>query len=285
MTVRVGAPPVEFAACIAFGIEQGFFQRAGLNIDLQPSGASSQTAAAIAGGSLDIAEADPLTVAAGHVRGVDFVYVAPGAGFGTPWPIAFATRMEDGIRDPKDFNGKTIAVGGLKSAPDELASDWLDVNGGDSSSVKWLEVPFSASVAAIAAKRVDGALLPEPFVAQARDAGLRITSMGPKSPQAVWMITGWIASGAWADRNTEIVRRFASAMREANRWANTHVRETLPIVSRYTKIPEAALAKMIPHPWIETLEPHSVQPILDICVKYGVLARPVPAKDIFYLVR
>jgi NitT/TauT family transport system substrate-binding protein len=285
ITVRVGSQPAEFTADLIYGIEQGFFQRADLSIDLQMMANGAQTGAAIIGGALDIGLTDPLTVAQGHVRGIDFVFIAPAAGFATPWPLAFATRPDDGIRDAKDFNGKTIGIGSIKNAPTVMSRYWIDHNGGDSTSVKWLEIPFSETVAAIVSKRIDGALLGEPYLTQARDAGLHITLMVRNTSAAFWMVTGWTTTREWANRNTDTVRRFASAMRESNHWGNTHVAESVPIVAKYTKLPETVIAGMMRHPWIETLRAADVQPVIDTCAQYGVLPRTFPAKEILYEVR
>ena len=235
LTLRFGTQPAEFAADVFYGIEQGFFSRAGIAIDLQmlPNGAA--TSAAILSGALDLGLTDPLTVAEAHLRGIDLAFIAPGAGFAIPWPLAFATRADAGIRVAKDFNGKTIGINGLKNAPAVMSYYWLDHNGGNSQSVKWVEIPFPTAVGAIAEKRIDGELMGEPFISQARDAGLRITMMDHNVAAASWMVNGTVATRAWAAKNPDAVRRFASALHEANRWANTHVPETYPIIAKYTK--------------------------------------------------
>jgi NitT/TauT family transport system substrate-binding protein len=285
VTLRVGSQPAEFTADLIYAMELGYFARQGITIELQMMANGAATSAAILGGALDIGLTDPLTVAEGHVRGIDLVFIAPGAGFATPWPLAFATRPDLGIREAKDFDGKTIGINALKNAPALMSFYWLDHNGGNSQSIKWVEVPFPAGVAAIQAKRIDGELFGEPFISQARDAGLTITLMEHNTSAPLWMVNGWIATRAWANRNVDTVRRFATAIRDANRWANAHVAETVPIVAKYTKLPEATINGMIPHPWVDALTPALVQPVLDTCASYGVLSASFPARDIFYTVR
>jgi NitT/TauT family transport system substrate-binding protein len=285
ITLRVGSVPAEFTANLIYAMDQGYFAREGITIELQIMPNGPATGAAILGGAIDIGVTDPLTLALAHVRGVELVFIAPGAGFATPWPLAFATHPDLDIREAKDLNGKTIGTIALKNATDIMASYWIDHNGGKSQSIKWVEVPFPTGVAAIQAKRIDGELFGEPFISQARDAGLTITLMEHNTSASLWMVNGWMTTRAWADQNVDAVRRFAAAIRAASRWANTHVAETVPIVSKYTRLPEATIKGMMPHPWIETLQPGLIQPVLDTCASYGVLSKTFPARDIIYAAR
>ena len=125
-TVKVGTQPAEFTADIMYGIQEGFFQKAGVAIDLQYLTNGNITSEAILAGSVDIGLNDTLGVAQAHVRGVDLVFLSPAAAFATPWPTGFVTLPEANIRDAKDFNNKTIGTRGLRSAPNMMASAWID---------------------------------------------------------------------------------------------------------------------------------------------------------------
>jgi NitT/TauT family transport system substrate-binding protein len=282
VTLRVGSLPGEFAADIFYGIDEGFFQRAGIKIDLQMLSNGAAVSAAILGGSLDIGLADPLTVAEGYLRGLDVVYIAPGAGFALPWPMAFATRPDANISVAKDFSGKTMGILAVKNAASMMAYYWIDHNGGDSQTVKWVELPFTTAVSAIVDKKIDGYLMGEPFLIQARDAGLHITPLEHNTSANLWLVNGWVTTRAWADKNKDVVHRFSAAMQDANRWANTHVADTSPIVAKYTKLPQTTIDRMMRHPWIETLQAPLVQPVIDTCAHYGVLSKTFPAKELFY---
>jgi NitT/TauT family transport system substrate-binding protein len=281
-TLRVGSLPGEFAADIFYAIDEGFFQRAGIKIDLQMLSNGAATSAAILGGSLDIGLTDPLTVAEGYLRGLDVVFIAPGAGFAKPWPMALASRPDANISVAKDFNGKTIGTLAIKNAASMMANYWIDHNGGDSQSVKWVELPFPTAVDAIVGKRIDGYLLGEPFLLQGRDAGLHITPLEHNTSADLWLVNGWVTTRTWADKNSDVVRRFIAAMHDANRWANTHVADTFPIIAKYTKLPQTTVERIMRHPWIETLQAPLVQPVLDTCAHYGLLSKAFPAKELFY---
>jgi NitT/TauT family transport system substrate-binding protein len=282
VTLRVGSLPGEFAADLFYGIDEGFFQRAGIKIDLQMLSNGAATSAAILGGSLDIGLTDCLTVAEGYLRGLDVTFIAPAAGFAKPWPMAFATRPDANISVAKDLNGKTMGTLAVKNATSMMAYYWIDHNGGDSQTVKWVELPFPNAVNAIVDKRIDGFLLGEPFLIQARDAGLHITPLEHNTSANLWMVNGWVTTRTWADKNNDVARRFIAAMHDANRWANTHVADTFPIIAKYTKLPQTTVERIMRHPWIETLQAPLVQPVIDTSAHYGVLSKTFPAKELFY---
>ena len=96
------------------------------------------------------------------------------------------------------------------------------------------------------------------------------------------MINGCAATRAWADGHADTMRRFAATIGAANHWANTHRADTLPTVSRLTKIPPEQLAHMMAHPWVESLDAAAVQPLLDIFTHYGALAESLPANQILF---
>jgi NitT/TauT family transport system substrate-binding protein len=280
--IKVGTQPAEFTADIMYGIQEGFFQKAGVSIDLQYLTNGNITSEAILSGAVDVGLNDTLGVAQAHVRGVDLVFLSPAAEFASPWPTGFVTLPEANIRAAADFNNKTIGTRGLRSAPNMMASAWIDNNGGDSKTIKWVEIVSTTAIAAIRAHRIDGVLIGEPYFTQAKEEGLRITMLDHNPPSNAWMVNGWAARRSWADANPDPVRRFTTGMRDANHWANTHEAATYPIVAAYTKIPQDVVAKMMSHPWIETLTPSLVQPVIDVCARYGVLSRNFPAAEIFY---
>jgi NitT/TauT family transport system substrate-binding protein len=280
--VTVATQPAEFTADLVYAQQQGFFKKAGLDVTIQDLTNGNATSAAIISGAVDIGLNDTLGVAQAHVRGVDLVFIAPAAAFAPPWSTAFISLPEANLREPKDFNGKTIGTRGLRNAPNMMASAWIDKNGGDSSTIKWVEIVSSTAIAAIQAKRLDSVLIGEPYLEQARGTGLHVTLIERNLPVDTWLVNGWACRRAWVDANLDKARRFAAAILEANRWANAHREATFPIVAAYTGIPEATVTKTMWHPWVESGGPAFAQPVIDISAHYAVLPHAFPAADIFY---
>jgi NitT/TauT family transport system substrate-binding protein len=280
--MRVATQPAEFTADLIYAQQQGFFKKAGIDLEIQNLTNGNASSAAVISGAVDVGLNDTLGVAQAHTHGVDLVFIAPAAAYSPPWSTAFISLPEANLHEPKDFNGKTIGTRGLRNAPNMMASAWIDKNGGDSSTIKWVEIVSATAIAAIQAKRLDSVLIGEPYLEQARVSGLHVSLIEHNLPVDTWLVNGWACRRDWVDANQDKAKRFAGAILEANRWANAHREATVPIIAAYTGIPEATVAKTMWHPWVESGGASIAQPVIDVSAHYTVLSHAFPAADIFY---
>ncbi len=168
--LRIGVSPIEPAAEIYYAKELGSFAKAGLDVDITSMQGSSLIVSAIVGGTLDIGFDTLDVLATQHLKGIPLVIIAPSHDYLSPATLrtqALIVPANSPIQQAKDLNGKTIAVSTLHSLADLGARVWIDQNGGDSTSVKFTEVPFPAIAAALDAGRVDAAWVVEPFITAA----------------------------------------------------------------------------------------------------------------------
>ena len=137
--------------------------------------------------------------------------------------------------------------------------------------------------AALEAHRADAALDVEPFVSGARALGQGkvigdvLDGVGPR-----YMVVGWLAMDPWIAAHTDTATRFATALRQAAAWANTHHKESAAILVRNTKVPAAVADTMARAQFGLTLDPALIRPIVDAAVKYGVLDKPVDVNDLVW---
>ena len=132
-TLRVAYIPIENCAQVFYAKEQGFFESAGLDVQLQPIPYGSAIASAIAANSIDVGFAATVTVATAHSRGLPFVFIAPANEFSaraqpTTGIVVNATST---IRSARDLNGKIFGTAGLGSLSEFAPRAWIDANGGD----------------------------------------------------------------------------------------------------------------------------------------------------------
>lgn len=285
LPVRLGSTAGDSYAEGIYGKEEGFFTRAGLDADLRIFTNGVSVASALAGNAIDIGITSPVTFATAVDKGVDFVLLAAG-GLDNPNETGFCVMDDSGIRTGKDFEGKTIGASGLRDMGSLAAMAWIDKTGGDSSKVKMVEVPFSAMGETLRRGTVNAAIIAEPNLsAQLSQGGLHaLTSphlMDVYGKETV-MIGAWVANGAWAKSNPEIVRRFLSGLYATARWANTHPAETAALLAKYSKVSLEVARSMHRAPYAESLKPSMLQGILDLSYKYKFVSRPMKAADLFY---
>jgi hypothetical protein len=63
-------------------------------------------------------------------------------------------------------------------------------------------------------------------------------------------------------------------------WANAHHAESAQILVRSAKLDPAIAAKMTRSTYGTSLDPALMQPVLDMFVHFGVLAKPMSAADL-----
>jgi NitT/TauT family transport system substrate-binding protein len=284
IAVKVGTLPTDGCSVIFYAKELGFFQKNGLDVDIQTMPSGPAIAAAVAGGALDVGVANVATVAQARLHGLPLRYIAPSS-MAEPSTMTdiVLVAADSTIRTGADLNNKTIAINGLKDLQQITAMAWVDKHGGDSKTLHFLEIPIPQMAAAVEAHRADAALDVEPFVSGARAQGQGkvigdvLDGVAPR-----FMVVGWFALGPWITAHADTAARFATALRQAAGWANAHHTESAAILVRNTKIPASAIDTMARAQFGLTLDPAMIRPIVDAAVKYGVLDRPVDVNDLIW---
>jgi NitT/TauT family transport system substrate-binding protein len=157
----------------------------------------------------------------------------------------------------------------------------IDKAGGDSSSVKFIEMPFPAVSAAIQQGRVDAGLMGEPAMMQDVKAGkLRyfvdeLTGYSRPILEVVYFTTR-----EWAAKNKETVAAFSKAVLRGAAYANTHVAETVPLLLPLTKMDPAVAMEMRHGYSATTFDPAAIQPVIDLMVKYKSIPKGFNAKEL-----
>jgi NitT/TauT family transport system substrate-binding protein len=282
-TIKIGFVPVEAAAELWYATDLGFFKKQGLDVELQTMQNGASIASAVAGGSLDIGFADTISISSAHARGLPFIYLAPALLNSYTAPsLAMMVVGSGPIHEPKDFNGKTIAVNGINNITMIPFEAWIDKSGGDSKTVKWVEIPVPAANDAIAAGKVDGGTLGEPFITFGADKGLRAIYVDKNGIAPRYALAGFMTTKEWAAKNPAAAAKFVAAIKETAQWANANRAASAPILSKYSKIPLPVIEKMKRGEYAETLLASDFQPVIDAAVKYGVIAKSFPAPELFF---
>ncbi len=280
--VNVGTTPLDVTGLVYYAYDLGYFKKAGLDVRIQEFRAGPQTAAALASGAIDIAVSNPTSIAAGHLREIDLKFIAPSA-IATEQTKTdqMIVAKDSAIYKAEDLNGKTVAIGGIKSLQQVLAMAWTDKHGGNSKSLQFLEIPFPQMGATVTAHRVNAAMMTEPFVSAAeettRSLGNVLDSFG--SP---FMITGYCARMPWLVANAAKAARFVAVIRDTAAWANTHHSESGAILARYAKLDPSVLATMARSTYGLVMAPAMVQPVIDNSAKYGIIDKSFPASEIIW---
>src|SRR3984957_3738674 len=222
--LRIGVLAAESAAEITYAKELGYFTKAGLDVTITTMSNTPSIVAAVVAGALDIGYTTIDSVASIHAHSIPLVVIAPATDYIDPLTLKTAgvlVRPDSPIRTAKDLAGKTIASPALHSLGTTGASAWIDANGGDSSTVSYVEIPFPAQPAALAAGRVDAIFEVEPFYSAAAK-NFRVLFNGYSAISKHFLLNLWVTTPDWAKAHADLVSRFVSVIHETAVWANGH---------------------------------------------------------------
>jgi NitT/TauT family transport system substrate-binding protein len=275
VVVRVGAGSNEGFGQIFYAKDAGFFERAGLSVEVVMLQNGPAIAAAMAGGSLDVGASSPFVFMNARRHGLPYTVIAPGVLYESTNPISMlVVPASSPVRTAKDLEGKII--GGMTlGAMDELGiRAWIDQNGGDSKTVKVIEITASSMVEALDQGRLAAALVPEP---QLSAAGDRVRRLGAAYDAVAkrMIISIWFTSYTWAQQHPVESRKFREALMETAIWTAANREKAADILEKWTKIRVPRIRILA----ASRLDPALLQPICDKAWQYKMIDAPEHAKD------
>ncbi len=234
------------------------------------------------GGAIDVGEGDIIAVAAAREHGIPLALIAPSFLHRGPAPVsALVVAKASPIRGGADLNGLTIAVPSL-TGPAKLATvKWLEKNGTDLASVKYIELPQTAMAAAIERGTVAAGTTTEPNLAAASDQ-VRVLGYVYDAVGNPLLVTAWFATEDWIRTNADVARRVVAALRESAAWADKPENHaaSAAILEKYTPFPPDLLPKMHRASYGEWFDPALMQPLLDVAYEQKSLQKRANAKDL-----
>lgn len=281
--LKIGIIPAEICGQIIYGVESGYFTRAGLDVQTETFPSGGAIASALAGGALDIGMVDLTSMINAHARGIPFIGLAAALINSIEAPtFGIVVRGDSDIRVARDFNNKSIGVNGLNNIAQVSAMAWIDNNGGNSKSVKFVELPLPAKAAAVKAGTIDASLDTEPFLTYGLDQGFRAFFMESKPIASPYLLDLFAATQDWTQRNRPAVAKFIAAVRTTSVWANANHPLTAPMLAKATHIPLDVVQRMRRGAFAVDNDPKLIQPVIDAVVRYGIIDKGFPASELIY---
>jgi NitT/TauT family transport system substrate-binding protein len=267
--LRIATSPLDAAAEAYYASDMGFYKDVGIDAAIQQISNGAAIATAVAGNAADIGFSNMISVAAAYKRNVPFTLIAPGSLYIDKDPTSVLMVPKNSpLKTAKDLNGKTLATVGLKTITEYAPRLWMDKNGGDSSSVKFVEMSMPQILEAFASHRVDGGIVAEPFIAQAKNVG-RIFSDAYDAVAPRYLIGVWFAMAPWANAHVDLIRRFQQAMTRTAEWANGHTKQSGAILAKYGKFDEDVLKRMLRVVYAPRFNLAEMQPVIELTARYG----------------
>jgi ABC-type nitrate/sulfonate/bicarbonate transport system substrate-binding protein len=267
--LRIGLSPTDVSSGPLYAEAAGAFARHGIEPDFQtlPLNYAHNL---VLEGEMDVAFADITSVIQLiEETGARFKILAGAAVFDAAEPVNVLIAPKNRpVRSGADLNGKRGGVPRLRSFGELATRNWVDQNGGDSTTLTFIELPFTEFETALNDGRIDVGPISEPlktmFAPNTSFVGVSYAAIAQAFVFAVF-----VARRGWTEAQPGLAASFTAAMNEGNAWANTHRAETAEILTARYSVPAGLATTMARARFPEKLTPDLIQPVLDLAKRYG----------------
>lgn len=273
-TLRVGVIPIADVAPLYLGIKQGFFEEQNLQIEPQLAEGGAAITPAVLSGDFQIGFSNTVSLLIAASKDLPVTIISQGVLGGKTEEEAWADLLvlEDGpIKQPKDLEGRTIAVNTLSNICEVTIRASLADMGVDDSKLKFTEVPFPDMNAALEAERVDGACVVEPFVSQGLAGKAKGINPFYVNTAPDLTVATYFTSKQYAEENADVVERFVTAMEQSLDYAQSNPDAVREILGEYTQIPPEVAENIKLPQWRADLTVPTIERLSQLSLEYGLL--------------
>ena len=280
---KVGYMKIVDVAAMFMAIEKGFFKSEGLELETVPMAGGAVIVQGVTSGDLQIGWTNVISLYQAHVEGFDFKLVAAGAsnGRGKNESHAMLVAKSSPVKSAKDLEGKTVAVNTLNNIVHLMAMAWIDKNGGSSSKVKFVEVPFPQMEAALSGGKLDAVSIHEPFATGALEkGGARLLSHPWGDVLARFHIAGWFSSEKWIQKNKETTQAFIRAIGRGVDAIQADPEGSRAAMVKWAGLSPDLAGKIGLPIFDKTLSEKDLQATIDLTHKYKMIPRAIKAREL-----
>ena len=282
-TITLIASPDDAITPVLYAKASGMFERAGLDVEITKGTGGAAVTAAVVGGSYDVGHAGLLALLNAHIHHVPVVIIAPGAYFQPQNPYAgLLVSTTGGIATAKDLNGKVVGSATLGDLSTVAIMSWMEANGGDPKSLKFVEIPMGAAGAAIEQNRVYAASITEPFLDAALQGGkVKMLGTAYAAIASHYLFSAWFTTSDWAAKNPDLVRKFQDVVQRAAAYTNAHPDATAPIIGQFSAMQPGVYEHMSQRAYAGTrLTAADLQPLIEKAAHFGIIPNSFPGKEL-----
>jgi NitT/TauT family transport system substrate-binding protein len=271
--VKVGVIPILDVAPIYLGKEKGFFSSRGIELTLETGQGGAAIVPGVVSGQFQFGFSNVTSLLIAQTRGLPLKVVSNGVASTGKDKADYSgvVTRDDAIKTAADLAGKQVAVNTLKNIGDSTIRASVRKAGGDPSSIKFVELAFPDMPAALEAGRVDAVWVVEPFLSATVGAGGRLVASNYVDTAPDLTVALYFTSEQLIKDNPDLVTRFTDAMTESLAYADAHPDEARKVLTGYTQIDEAVIAKLTLPKWPEAINRESVDTLATLAVQDGLV--------------
>ena len=272
--VTLGLIPIVDVAPVYLGIEQGFFEDEGIELELSSGQGGAAIVPGVASGNLDFGFGNNVSIIVATSTGLPLQVAASGV-YGTGEEgndyVEIMVTEDSPITSAADLAGKKVAVNTLNAIGGIAVGASVSAAGGDPEAVNYVEMPFPDMNPALASGQVDAIWQVEPFVALAKREGYRVLADPLIDMADEIMVSTYFTSEQLATENADLVERFRSAIEQSLSYAQEHPDEVRAIIPTYLEIPEDLAAELVLPRWTPEIDRQTFEVMTELALQAGLI--------------
>ena len=276
-SVRVAAVPIAETGALWAAVEEGIFERHGLDVEVVPSQGGAQAIPALLAGDIQFAVAQPFGAFRADLQDLGIVIIsnyANGITEGTDVNVVVALESS-GITSARDLEGKRVSVNSIGAAGDVTIMKAVEDAGGDPYSIEFVEVGFPDVQAQLEAGNIDAAWTPDPFrSAVLANGGVPVVYPFQATIPGLTVLTN-ITSQALLDEDPELVTAYSEAMAEALNWAQENPEAVREAIATNLKVSPEAASKLVVSVFTPELNVDDVRELAELAERLVVIVTNV----------
>jgi NitT/TauT family transport system substrate-binding protein len=271
--VVVAAVPATGAAGLYIAEQRGLFAAAGLHVTIESSVSAATVIPDLINGSVNVSLGQWTSAIAVAARGIGLRAIGPGNS-GGPGLEEVVVGAHSPVTSLAQLKGKTIAVNALSGLSQLVTEAALAKDGVTAAQVRFTVIPFPDMAAALAAHRVDAALMIQPYLAKARHQLTELADID-QGATADFPITGYIATAAWVQKNPAVAAAFIRALSQGQKLAATDRSAVNQAVVKYVGVTEQAATSMTLGAFPLSVSTADLNRVAALMQSYGMLPKSV----------
>jgi NitT/TauT family transport system substrate-binding protein len=280
---KLGYMKIVDNAALFMAMEKGFFKAEGLELETVPLAGGAPIINGVVSGDLQFGWTNVISLYQARTGGFDFKLVAGGATNVKAKHESHAIQVTNNspVKSAKDLQGKTVAVNTLNNIVHLMAMAWIDKNGGSSSKVKFVEVPFPQMEATLSAGKVDAISVHEPFATAALEkGGVRVLAQPWGDVLPKFLIASWFASEKWLAKNKQTGQAFVRAINRGIEAIQADPEGSRAAMIKWAGLKPELAAKIGLPVFEKTLSEKDLQATIDLTVKYKLISKGFKAREV-----
>ncbi|MCK2221549.1 ABC transporter substrate-binding protein [Actinomadura sp. ATCC 31491] len=279
--IKVATLPAIDSAALYVAIDQGLFEKEGLEVTPQVVQAAPEAIPMLLNGEIDAMFGNYVSMFQAQDKGTLKLRILAEGSRAAPDSLSIMVLPTSPIKTPKDLEGKTINVNVLHNFQELALTQVLKANNVDPASIKYVQVTFQNIMPSWKSGQIDAAYLGEPMVTAATSTmGARKILDPASGPAAEFPISGYVSTQEWYDKNPHVAAAFQRAIHNAAKLMENNREVVSKVLPTFTQI-DAATAATVTFPYFSGNDnPVRLQRVADWMLEAHWLNKAIDVKSL-----